>query len=123
MATRLRRATDDDWRVFVGTLPPSYWVGLVAENEFMLLGIGGLFFGTDDRWWATFARAPGIRSTLTAHRAARMVMDIAKEAGLTVHAMADLSIDGAELWLRRLGFVETDEILNDCRVWKWVLNS
>lgn len=89
----------------------------------MLLGIGGVFFGTDGRWWATFARAPGIRSRLTAQHAARTILDAAGEAGLTVHAMADDSIAGAEFWLRRLGFEETDEILNNSRVWRWVLNS
>jgi hypothetical protein len=121
MASRLRRATGDDWRRYVGTEPPALWYGLTADAGYMLLGIGGVFLGTDDRWWATFHRAPGVRDLALAQRAARVVQSVASEAGLTVHAMPDPRISTAAFWLSRLGFIETDEEIDNCKVWRWVL--
>lgn len=115
----LRAATDDDWQVFFGWGPPLTWFGYVAEDAHMLLGIGGVYFGTDDRWWITFKRAPGVRHRHTAQKAARMILDVVDRRGITVHALADPRISGAEFWLRRLGFTETAETLSGGNVWTY----
>ena len=114
----LRRATDDDWRVVLGTNAPSEWFGLVAES-YMILGIGGAFVGSDGRWWATFRRVPGVRHTLTAHKAARLTLDIARDLGIKLYAIADEEVGGSEVWLSRLGFKKTDEHFKERAVWEW----
>lgn len=119
---RLRRADGADWLAWFGTPAPEHWLGLVAEDDRMLLGIGGFYAGIDGRWWAMMLRAPGVDRTKTMQRAARLTLDIAREAGVALMARADPRIGAAAGWLRRLGFVETDEMVGDLRVWQWVPN-
>ena len=115
--SQLRRATDTDWKVFTTKPVPDVWFGLVAESH-MLLGIGGAYWGTDGRWWAVFARAPGVRGmAITAHRAALIVIDIADGMEINLHAMPDTSIAKSGFWLRRLGFEETTEHIEGHEVW------
>lgn len=118
----LRPATDADYYVFFGRPAPDAWIGLVADAGHMLLGIGGLFFAEDGRWWATVARAPGVTSRVLLHKAARETLDVAKRAGVQVHALADPAIPNADLWLKRLGFQETDEMRANHKVWTWAPN-
>lgn len=115
----MRAATDEDWYVFTGLGRPLEWFGLVAEDDHMLLGLGGAYLGRDDRWWVTFKRAPGVRCRLTAQKAAKSLLSIVESRGLTVHAIADRRISGAEFWLRRLGFVETEETLSGETIWRY----
>src|SRR5690606_8734137 len=117
--SQLRPATDADWYVFFGSAAPGEWFGLVADAGHMLLGIGGLFLAVDGRWWATVAKAPGVRSRLLMHKAAREVMNVAREAKVPVHALADPAIPRSAVWLERLGFQETDEMRKNHRVWAW----
>jgi hypothetical protein len=113
----LRPATDDDWYVFTGQTPPKAWFGYVYENDFMILGLGGFFSSLDGRWWMTFRRAPGARQTKSAHTAALRLVALAAEAGITLHALADDRVDGAQKWIERLGFRATEEQIEGYTVW------
>lgn len=117
---RLRQATDSDWHAAFGFRAPDEWVGLVAESPWMLYGIGGVWKDGNGVWWMFFWRAPGVRMTKTAHAAARIMVDVMREANIQVQALADRRICGSSVWLRRLGFVETnitDETIKDHLVW------
>lgn len=119
---RLRRADAADWQAFFGAPAPPHWLGLIAEDDRMMLGFGGFYAGVDGRWWAMMVRAPGVSRTLTMQRAARLTLDIAREAGVSLMARADPRIGAAPAWLKRLGFSETDETVGDLKVWQWVPN-
>ena len=118
----LRRATNDDWIVLTKLHPPALWYGFVAETSFMMLGIGGAFYAEEGRWWATFKRLPGVRHTLTAHKAAKLTLAVAGDLGVALHAVADEEIWGSAAWLGRLGFRETGETYLDRTVWTWARN-
>ena len=105
----LRAATADDWIVLLGVEPPPVSHSWVADLGYMLAGLGGFYRAEDGRWWVTFVRAPGIRHTLTANKAARLALHTADEMEITLNAIADTRIAGAEQWLERLGFRRTDE--------------
>lgn len=114
----LRPATDEDYQAFHGRVAPLHWSGIVDATDYVIRGIGGIYLARDDRWWVFFKRIPGVALTKSAHRAATIIRETARVAQLPVHAIADLDVTGAELWLRRLGFVETDEAIEGHRVWK-----
>ena len=117
MALALRRATADDWYVFLGLREPRAWAGLVAEENGLLAGFGGVCLSKDGRWWAYFRKLPGVRGIVTAQKAAKTILSATAEIGLPIHAIADPRVEGSAVWLRRLGFVESPEILEGERVW------
>ena len=118
----LRRATNEDWAILIKRPVPAAWYGFVAETSYMILGIGGAFRAEDGRWWATFKRLPGVRHTLTAHKAAKLTLAVAGDLGVALHAVADEEIAGSVAWLTRLGFRATDETYLDRMVWTWAQN-
>lgn len=117
MAPRLRPATDADWSAMFGIPPPGIWSGMVAATDHVIYGLGGIYASEDGSWWITFSRWPGVRYRKLAHKAARIILDAAREAGIAVHAIADPAIEGSELWIKRLGFKETDETRGGLAVW------
>lgn len=119
-SARLRLATDADWWRWCGRKAPGWWIGITAEDAHMLLGLGGVYLGVDDRFWAFFHKARGVSGKILMQRAARTLFDALRESGLReVSALPDLTIPGAELWLSRLGFKATDELMNEHQVWAW----
>ena len=114
----LRPATNDDYHAFHGMQAPLHWSGLVEATDYFIRGIGGIYLARDDRWWMFFKRAPGVRMTKTAHKAATILINSVFDTGMTVRAIPDLDIQGAEVWLRRLGFEKTTEIIEGHTVWK-----
>ena len=116
--TTLRKATNDDWRKFWGIDPIVPWQGYVAEDQHMILGIGGLFMPNDGRWHAFLKKAPGVRAVLTTYKAALLTLDDAEQQGLTVYAMPDDGISSACAFLKRFGFVETEEKIDGLTYWK-----
>ena len=67
---KLRLASRADFETLVKRPPPARWVGLVAESDGQLLGIGGVLHAEDGRWWVSLERRPGVRLTKTLWRAA-----------------------------------------------------
>ena len=113
----LRTATGEDWAAITGLPVPGYWIGLVYEENGTALGLGGLFEGADGRWWATVTSS-AVRP-VALWKAAHQVLDTAAKVGLPVYALADHGVTGAERFLSRLGFVETDEVIAGHRVLVW----
>jgi hypothetical protein len=119
--TRIRAATPDDFYIFFGTQTQKPVIGLVAEDDRMILGIGGLV-REGDRYFATFKRAPGVRHNLTAHKAAKEILAFARELKVDIYATQDSRIEKSAFWLKRLGFKKTAEKHNEMAVWRWVQN-
>lgn len=116
--TRLRKATDADWQRFYGFEPTVPWQGYVAEDDRMILGIGGIFMPKDGRWHAFLRRAPGARVVMSTYKGAKLALDDAERQGLEVYAMPDSGISSACAFLKRFGFVETDEQIDGLTYWK-----
>lgn len=112
----LRPAADADWQAVFGQPAPEHWAGLVADGA----GMGGMYLAQDGRWWATFLRFPGVTMAKTAHKAALWTLDAARVGDITLHAIADQSIEGSEFWLRRLGFRPTEEHIEGHQVYQWI---
>lgn len=118
MTVSLRRADDQDWYVYTGMPIPHVWYGMVAENSYMRIGLGGIYKAQDGRWWTVFSKAPGVRGyPVTMAKAARQTFAIADGIGEPIHAMCNHEIPGAAFWLQRLGFIETDELIEGHAVW------
>lgn len=116
----IRKADDADWcRVFGHvSRPPESWAGLAVDGRHTLNGLGGMYRSEDGRWFAFFWRAPHCTGhAVTTHRAGRIIVDAAREAGVTLHAVQDHRICSSERWLRRLGFAPTGEHIED----KWAI--
>ena len=114
----LRPATADDYYRFYGR--PWRWpviAGLVADNGWMIEGIGGLYQREDGTFWVFLSRAPGVVNRRELVKAAREIMTLADECNVPVHAYADPRIGGADKLLAHLGFEQTETIENDLRVW------
>lgn len=115
----LRTARDEDWQAITGKDAPAHWIGLAYEEHGQLLGLGGLYEAADRRWWATVAAKA--RRPVALCKAAREVLETAAKAEVPVYALADQRIDGAESFLRRIGFKDTDETIEGHRVLIWTL--
>jgi hypothetical protein len=113
----LRIASDDDYEALFGMPAPAEWHGLVAASNWLIEGLGCVYRCTEGRWWLGFARSPGVRKTKTAHAGARALLAHADRNGLTLHAIADPAIRGAEMWIARLGFERTDEQRQGLTIW------
>ena len=111
----LRTATADDWSALTGLPVPGYWIGLAYDEGGRTLGLGGLYEGADGRWWATVLARE--KRPIALHKAARQVLETADAADVDVHAVADTRIEGAEVFLARLGFARTNETIGGYAVW------
>jgi hypothetical protein len=114
----LRAIEPSDWEAWTGRPAPPAMIGIADANDYMIEGLGVIYLADDDRWWLTFARAPGVRKVKTAHRMARHLISVAIEAGMRVHALADPRRSGSELWIERLGFVKSDETMGGFAIWR-----
>lgn len=113
----LRPARDIDWVAMTGLSPPDEWFGYVEATNHLVEGIGAIYRDGEGRWWVTFQRLPFVSKVKTAHKAAKQLIAAARERGIEVRAIADPRIDGAELWIERLGFQRTDETIGGYEVW------
>lgn len=110
----LRTASDEDWRSITSQPVPAHWIGLAYEEQGTVLGLGGLYEAADGRWWATVAAKA--KRPVALRKAAREVLATAAAAEVPVYALADERIEGAERFLRHIGFRETDETIEGHRV-------
>ena len=115
----LRAATADDWTSFTGLPLPAHWIGLAAERDGALIGIGALVEDQPGVWMAMVQRAPGVRGAASLMRGAKVLLDVARSAGTPLWACADARIDGAERFLSRLGFEWTGATIGEHKVMQW----
>lgn len=116
----LRPATVDDYYKFYGSFPtcPESWIGLVSVGPYMIEGIGGLYWGKLDRWWACLDRAPGVKCLRDLAISSRWLVDVARSMEVDIYALPDPRIRGSEALLKRLGFEPTDETFSDIKIWR-----
>ncbi len=114
----LRAARDDDWAAVTGLPAPGDWFGLVADRPGLIDGLGAIYRDTEDRWWITFQRTPGVSMVKTAHAGAKRLLTMARGRGIAVNALAQPGIDGADRWLARLGFEATQETKEGHTIWR-----
>lgn len=95
-------------------------VGLVAEGpsgEIMAMGFVSWHFGR--AFVFLDIRDEGMRRPMFLHRRAMIFLKMLAEAGEeSVWTVCDHSKPRAETWLRRLGFVETNEETPQGNLWK-----
>ena len=113
----LRAATDRDWVRAFGLPAPQCWMGLVADDGRLIHGIGGLVKQDNGLWVAWLRMTPGCRCPLLMHKAAREIVASAREAKLTIYALADRDISGSGQWLKRLGFYRTKRKVGGYKIW------
>jgi hypothetical protein len=114
----LRPATDRDWLDIVGMQAPDFHIGYVAEVAGVPTALGCLIHGDNGRWWLTMKRR-GEMSRFTLWRATQRVLSVARDAKVTVHAIADARVAGSERFLERLGFVASGEFYDQHKVFQW----
>lgn len=86
-----------------------------------VIGVGGIGYRPDGTVVAFVARAPGVAGYPVAlHRAARMTLRAARASGIpTILAEADPTVEAAERWLVRLGFVHVGTSVNNKALYAW----
>lgn len=110
----IRPATNSDFIRFYGIQPPDTWGGLAAVRDRLVLGVAGVLL-RDGNYWGFVDAAPSVRSPARFHRRAlRYLQQLAVDE---VRVQCDDRFARARTWLARLGFIETDEELNGCKVW------
>lgn len=118
----IRPTTQADCEAFYGRELPyriKAYTGFIGDE---VVCIGGLGFPTDGPTIAFADMKEAARQwpyAVELHRFARRVIKEAKEAGVSrIVASADVNIEAAERWLKRLGF----EHLNGS-IWIWRQSS
>lgn len=120
----IRPATADHLREYFGrAMPLEHWFGIAATVEDVVVGVGGIawldaespfgagafvFLDCPKRW---------MPSPLRAHRLARRVLAIAREAGETeIFALPTAGVAIAKKWFAALGF-KPERVVNGQEVW------
>jgi hypothetical protein len=115
----IRPATDEDIvRYYGGIEFKTQWVGEVVAKGSLVAGFGGLLELEEGVWFAVLEvpaaeRRPSVyRHVLAAFKAAR------EKGAVVIKAHCSADIPRARELMERLGFVETDEIMADKKVWE-----
>lgn len=103
----VRLATSEDLRSFAGRDPPEWcieWVSYVLERDGDLLALGSVVWDCWGRTWGNFDCRVPISRFLMHRMAVKVIGDLRAIGVKSLHAYADENTEGAEKWLRRLGF-------------------
>lgn len=83
-----------------------------------MAGFGGLIECENGDWLAVFEVPAHLRAP-SLYRYALRLLNEAKERGVgRIIATCDPEISRSETFMRRLGFVQTDQTFNDMAVWE-----
>ena len=129
----LRRATADDFLAFFGRPPPTeIWFAVAACRGDELVAIGSVFWFWNARSasnhvlqaWAYIDEKEPMPAVVK-HRIALRALAILRAEGETaIYSCCNSSIDGAERWLRRLGFLPAPEwAIGNEMVWRCDLSN
>lgn len=113
-------ATDDDIARFYGGIQfNAPWVAKAMHKGRLVAGIGGLI-EIEPGTWIGFLEVPAHERTPSLYRHVIEVLDQAKQAGaVCIKTWCDDRIPRAEAMMRKLGFVPTDETIDNKVVWAW----
>jgi hypothetical protein len=102
-------ATDQDFLAFYGESPPEVWLGMAYKEQDRVLGMGTVIWNEHGCALGFVDRRRPV-SAFAMHRAVLKVFAALKAAGEpAVYVMCDRRFPKAEYWLRRLGFIPTDD--------------
>jgi len=116
--TSHRLAGVNEYCAFSGETAPAEWPGikpfvLLAERDGEPVAIGAVSWDQYGRAWGEFGCKEKVSAALM-HRTALHVLRMLREVGEPViYAFCDKQIEGAEKWLRRLGFQIDDGMTTD----------
>lgn len=118
----IRRADETDFARFYGPVHiTSRWIGHALWRGRVVAGFGGMI-ETDDGVWLAFLEVPADARRPFLYRRILKGFEEAKAQGCrVVRALCDPSIPRADALMRRLGFQETDEMIDGKAVWTWNL--
>jgi hypothetical protein len=115
-----------------GIDPGDYWIGWVLDQNGVIKAIAVVVWPVmyipeikkeGVECWGIIDCPSDFRSAIFMHRNTLKVLNGLKEGGEEyVKVLREESIETSKEWLTRLGFVKTDQIVNDQEVWKiqWV---
>lgn len=114
------QATEDHFaRYYHGMQVTGRWVGRAMVKGRLVAGFGGLI-ETGDGEWLAFFEVPVHERKPSLLRHILAAFNEAKEHGAKViKATCDTSIPRAEALMKHLGFEETDETIDEQKVWAW----
>ncbi len=98
------------------------WVGYAYKRNGAVLCIGGVAESEDNVWFGFIENPRGIRFK-TMYRYALKLSQYAREMGaVSLKTWCQDDIPRAEEFMKRLGFVKTDEFFEDKVLWSWDLS-
>jgi hypothetical protein len=129
--TRLRRASDNDYRAFYGREPPESWAGFCAERDGKVVAFGWVWIDRQARAWTGVDKVHEVPPLLLHHGIVDFFAALQQEGIPALYALCDERIPSATRWLTRLGFaidgtmpqVYMPEVEKSLPVWKRVFGD
>lgn len=121
----VREARPRDVQKFCRIVAPSWFIGVVAEDEAGdAIGAGWVVWGDENRAWVCFEGGSEIRAhkTLIARWSLRLVR-AAQTTCNELYTIEDRSELNGSRWLEWLGFRDTGETRHGNRILKWQKHS
>ncbi len=114
-------ATDIDFaRLFKVGAPVNEWFGRSIKNGRLVKGMAGVIQFDDGRYFGFMEFTKSLYRPMIFRAFKRFMDNMPQKYGVNeLFAACDDSIRNSDVFLKRLGFVETDEMLGNLKVWKW----
>jgi hypothetical protein len=120
MVVRLRPARAVDIVKFARFAVPLQYVGVAAEQDGKVIGVGVIMWGAGDRAWVTLDTTPELRKMPgLLHRVGLALVNAGSQACDELYSLHAGKEPTSERWLTRLGFRDTGELLGKERIFKW----
>jgi hypothetical protein len=119
--TKIVDATDMDFvRFFKMPAPTGEWYAKVQKDGKLVKAIAGIIKADDGRYFGFMDLKGSARYPLIFRVFKRFIENLPQTHGITkLFVTCDESYLRSEAFLARLGFVETDEVIEDNKVWMW----
>ncbi|KRB51786.1 hypothetical protein ASE04_09645 [Rhizobium sp. Root708] len=115
----IRQATDDDIARFYGAIEfKSQWVARALRNGRLIAGFGGALETADGVWFAFLDVPPQyLKPSIYRHIVAG-IHEAKSKGAKVIKARCDTRIPRAEALLKHLGFLPTDEVVDNEVIWE-----
>ena len=115
---QIERATDIDFVRFYKHEPPKEWIGYAVKKGKLVKSMAGVAKLEDGSFFGFLNITDKYRKPILFRQVLRALLLAARELNATtVKTTCDLDIPHAEFFLRRLGFLPTDDEINNQKVW------
>lgn len=112
-------ATDDDVARFYALQFPRGWMGKVIRKGRLVAGFGGLIECENGDWVAVLEVPAHLRVPSLFRHAMRLLRDAKDQGVARIIATCDPEITRSEEFMRKLGFVPTEEEIDGKVIWQW----